>query len=1492
VTTTVQPTSRRNPGPGRPGGTSDLDPTTADRVGRRFHLIAVSVALTVLTFVQTPGRIAPDTKADLSIDPVGFLLRAWHLWEPLGDSGQLQNQAYGYFVPMGPFYALGHLLGFPPWVVQRAWWALVLLVAFHGMYRLCRRFEVGNHPVWIIAGLAYALSPRMITEVGPVSIEAWPMSMAPWVLLPLVKVRRGDEPRAAAKSGLAVALCGGVNAVAVGATLILPVWWLITRERGPRKSRLTRWWALTATMGTFWWLAPLLLLGRYSPPFLDWVESSAVSTSKGTLPGAFRGTTQWVAWFKLPEPLWLAGWSVLSSPVGIVLGWLLITMSVLGMLRADTPNRRFLIGGSVAGLILLTLGHTGPLTAPWAPWVQTFMDGAGAPLRNTHKFDLVLRIPMTLALAHALVKVRLPAITLPGFPRLPAGSSALRFVAICALVGSVAPALVGQLPARGSFTKVPEPWRQAAAWLQENDDGARTLIVPGSSFDTSIWGDPHDEVFQSLARTKWATRSGVPLSSAGNIRMLNTIEAQLETGRGSPGLAEFLARAGISRVLLRSDLVRSFQTGSPPLPIIVRSALQDSPGLRPVVRFGPDISGLNDIKTFRTVADDGLDVPQPQIEIWQVEQPTFLAEVERAPDTLRIAGGPESLLTLAEAGRLGARPAILDGDPESAELQASPLAVTDTMQRREANFAQVRDNYSAPMTATQPYQQVRKVHDWLPFIGQPQVFARYAGISGVRAASQAASSVDAWHAVDGDTTTAWTSTRLAVGQWIEVTFPQAISLPPQLQITPGSGGARIAKLDVTTDTGTETTALGPSRDLAGQPQNIDVPGGATRKLRITVQAVWPGEAFSPVSIGEIALPGITPQRELVVPTATSNEAPTSVSLENARDGVDACVWSNGRPVCSPRLVTQSEDTDLDRVVQLPGGGKYTVEGTARIKATPTADDLVATDGAMTATASSRRANDPALRPDAALDRDPRTAWIASRSDPRPSLFVSWPQARVVSRLRWQMDPALAASRPLQFQLVINGKRQIVAPDKDGWVEFKKVRTKRIDIIVTGVENLNSQDRATRFPDPMPVGASEIVIPGADSFRKALKDYRSFSLPCGQGPALLIGDTAVRTKVTGTADDVVHRRPMSVQACDDVPALPAGPVRLSLRATSLLEPQQLVFSLADAPSFTPPATTAPTALVERSPEHREVTVARSDVDQVLVVHENSNPGWKASLDGQQLVSVRIDGWQQGWIVPAGTEGTVDLRFTPGNIYRVGMVLGLLLIAGLAVMSFPTRRRRRRLERQAQRQGLTEAMPMTEAAGRRTDTFLGTLGIVLIGGYWGAGALVAVLVAVRRKAPMRILVAGACAVAGIGAAFSINADERGFWGTASILASMVVLACMVVRLDAKGGRVLARASERVPAGKPGRITSRLERFTPSQAQTSSPGEPESRREFAEPDQTGPPRSGYAGYEPTTPDAARRPAPGHEPGAWDRDPYGSGGYDEQPPHLLGGPYDDGRR
>src|SRR5262245_44076765 len=157
---------------------------------------ACVLALAVLSFAQRPGRVTFDTKLDLTVDPVGFMARALHLWNPQATSGELQNQAYGYLFPMGPFFAVGQAVGLPPWVTQRLWCALLLGVAFVGALVLARALGIGTEPARHVAALAYALAPRTLTEVGPLSAEMLPAVLLPWVVLPLVRGDRGELPAA------------------------------------------------------------------------------------------------------------------------------------------------------------------------------------------------------------------------------------------------------------------------------------------------------------------------------------------------------------------------------------------------------------------------------------------------------------------------------------------------------------------------------------------------------------------------------------------------------------------------------------------------------------------------------------------------------------------------------------------------------------------------------------------------------------------------------------------------------------------------------------------------------------------------------------------------------------------------------------------------------------------------------------------------------------------------------------------------------------------------------------------------------------------------------------------------------------------------------------------------------------------------------------------------------------------------------------------------
>ena len=63
-------------------------------------------------------------------------------------------------------------------------------------------------------------------------------------------------------------------------------------------------------------------------------------------------------------------------------------------------------------------------------------------------------------------------------------------------------------------------------------------------------------------------------------------------------------------------------------------------------------------------------------------------------------------------------------------------------------------------------------------------------------------------------------------------------------------------------------------------------------------------------------------------------------------------------------------------------------------------------------------------------------------------------------------------------------------------------------------------------------------------------------------------------------------------------------------------------------------TARTAKIERwNTENRTLALSAGPATY-LVVAQNYNVGWVAKLGSQTLKPVRIDGWQQGYAVPAG------------------------------------------------------------------------------------------------------------------------------------------------------------------------------------------------------------------------------------------------------------------
>lgn len=1216
---------------------------------------AFYVVVSLLMLVQQPGRTTYDTRAELTERPRDFLAGAFTLWHPESNFGEFQNQAYGYLFPQGAWFVLTDLVALPDWVSQRLWSALVLIVACEGARRVGRAVGLADLPA-LLTGVAYALAPRLLGTVTVQTAESLPGAVMPWLVLPVVLHLRGrlSGPAAALLSGAAVVCMGGVNAVETAGSLPLAV---ILVLWGARR-RLTSWrfaagWGAAVGVACLWWALPLLLLARYAPPFYEYVESATDTTALVGWSEATRGHSSWLAYLLSgDQPWWPAAFRLATDPVLVLVAALVAGVGLAGLVLLETDLRRPLTLAALLGLGCLTVAHGGVAGAPVADLVRQLLDGPLQIFRNVHKIDPVVRLPLAIGFGHAAsyAVARLVARR----PRLDRSRPLLTLTPLLLVLALGQPFVANETRTPG-WQEISSPWQQAQEWLvarQPAEDTStvsdRTLVVPGSSFAQQEWGWTIDEPLAILGGTPVVSRSQVPLIPGESIRYLSALDQLIVTGRATESLVDQLARAGIRHVVLRRDLLRA-QTRSPhPGGTAVSLARA---GLVRAAGFGSTATAEPEVEVFRVPAR------RPALRI---------ADADRA---VTVRGAAESVLAVQGAGLAAeGRPVVLEGEPgwgRPADV------VTDTDQRRERAFGNNDEGLSTLMTADEPWRVERAAHDFPGGPGDEQVVASYDdGVASVTASSSqgyadnyGAVSVQSapYAAVDGDLDTRWVSSLAGrpEEQWLRIDLEEPRPVR-EVTVTPVADDPRMAPIRVI------EVVAGRQRvraDIApsGVPAVVRLDGSVVDRVEVRVVEAATAARSARVGLREVAIDRIEPERSFLVPGVVPADAAV---VFTTMPGRRACAVTLSVPDCDvDRIRSPEEGGGLDRTFTTESPAALRIAGHVVARGTPEAMRLLdPIQRRPPVSATSAYGQDPKVAARFAYDGQPTTAWVSDDADPYPTLTFRWQRPRTVRGLTIRTGGVDAA--PVAAVVTAGDRVQRVGLESDTRVPIDPVVTRTLHV------------RFERAPGSPRVVLPEIELAGVPVTRPFLADAGTGAV-CGLGPVVEVDGREVATRVTGVMADVVNGSPLALEACDpDAEGRPvtvdleAGEHRLSAIRSSEYDVTDLSLVPAGAatPAEEPTEVATRDVAVETWGSTRRTARVTAGPEAVLHLPENFNEGWVATFEGEELEPLRVDGWQQGWVVPAGGAGTVELTYAPQRVYDVLLPVGLaasgaVLLAGL-------------------------------------------------------------------------------------------------------------------------------------------------------------------------------------------------------------------------------------
>jgi hypothetical protein len=1258
------------------------------RPGSRHIGAGLTLLSFALAFLQRPGAATSDTKIDLHVEPVRFLGEVASVWSSSGGLGQVQAGQYsGYLFPMGPFYALGDLLGLAPWVVHRLWLGALLAVAAWGVVKLLDSLlEEPRGVAQVVAGALYVVNPYVATFTQVTSVTLLGYAALPWLLL---AVHRGlGTPRAwwwPALFALAfTSTGGGVNAAVTGwlllgpALLVLYELWI--RAASPRDAWATTWRiALATAAASAWWVVPVAVHAGLGINFLPYTESAGAIWATTSLPESLRLMGYWLSYLgagfgERPLPYFDAGDQLIFSPPVVAASLLVPALAVAGLVRSRRAAfAPFFLLLLLAGLLVMSAGF--PEGTPFRRALTFTYNHVEAVqfLRTTYKAGPLVALAVA-CLAGLGARAWWPRLRVRPLARVLAPASAVALAAVAAW-----PLVTGRaLDEKFTWDGIPRAWRDAArdldARLGERDRG---LVLPGQLYAFYDWGATIDPILPVLAKEPVSSRTAVPYADLHAVDMLWTVDSLVQQERAVPGQLEpLLGWLGVGAVVTGTDDEVERSGAAAPAEAARALAIGGLAPARADAAYGP-------VRAFGPDAGSATPPTElPQVRRYDVPGSGFVRLEPREPDVL-VDGAAEAVAGLAAFGMLRPGTALAyAGDADADELTrlaatAGEVVISDSNRRRVVSPSRPRQGEGRTLSADEPVPVDAPVLE--PFADRgtdAQTVALWSGVAGLRSPFAPGFPQFPEHrpyaAFDRDPATWWEADRelRSPSRWIEARFESRRDVP-HVDVLP----RREDRTDVTEiEAGGRRFSIHPGWNRL----ELGLSGVDRLRLRITHRR-YPGHlSAGPGALAEVRVPGVRVEETLRPPVrlesvATRAAGDRAVSYLFERTTADRPFRrhpfspASAGSIAEDRsvenvLVREARDAELDvrRRISPPAGRAWTAD--AWVSLAPNAPDaaldrLAGERGPGSFESSGRFEGRPGFRASRAFDGSPDTAWVGRLDDQRRA-WLSWTGGHGrVSELALSSPPPPAVL-PARVRLRWGGG--ITAPlpvAADGRVEL---------------------------PRPLPAAAARLEVEGAEpGGAVGIGEIRAAGLPRARTRAHArirsrCGDLRVQTggrtislRVRGPAARL--GLPLRATSCGQPVALRGGPQTL-VAGGRLFAPYLLRVRSPAPNASVPRAAGRVVDAGQASGGTRDGVRIEPAGPARLVLAESFNRGWRASCGGHSLGEpVIADGWANGWDVPA-TCRDVSFEFGPERTVRAAYLLSGLACLGLLLLLLAGRRRR--------------------------------------------------------------------------------------------------------------------------------------------------------------------------------------------------------------------------